>query len=260
MALRRCPNLPRARREVMKRGRDHQAATESENVLRFAREVSQILRKDLVRFWPIIAGVSFVLLVWRNSAADIVGLDEIQFRMQQFWFAPFVTWLLTGLIVMEDGPVGEQSFLRTRPVGSIALMTAKLLFLFGFLVLLPALFQAHWVATLEPDSWLPFGLRMLVAQAGVVLTAAWVAASSASLGSFAAVGFGGFLAITLFASELGNGTWGQMEVAEPRFLAWALAGLLLTALQYLVRRSHVSILGGGVAFIVVTLAGVASTG
>lgn len=102
-----------------------------------------VFRKDLRRFWPAVLGAYGLVAV-----QILVGLPSgyaFGFRTP-IEVLPLALALLAVAVVQEDGPADGRAFWPTRPVGSGAVITAKIAFLGLFLCAVPVAVESLWFA------------------------------------------------------------------------------------------------------------------
>jgi hypothetical protein len=130
-------------------------------------QVTLIVWKDLRRLrWPLflyallIVGAAWLDLRDGWSFADPQSLDDYStYAVRRDLFplvAPLMSILLVGLVIHLDPLLGTRAYWMTRPVRPLALLGAKVAFLFFFLVLFPALVELSLLIQfgLEPSRWM----------------------------------------------------------------------------------------------------------
>jgi hypothetical protein len=175
------------------------------------------LRKDIRQFW-------MVLLIWAallalNLGTDLGWLAKVppggSERTSAIWagMQPFALWLLLfmtpSMVVLADSPARREGFLGTRPMPKLDLWAAKLMFIFG-LIVLPVVAQDMVYLWMEG---LPFryvaqgGLERLLWILPVAVCAAAFAALWRNYTQWAAgigIVFGGFVLSAYVLSWLEN--------------------------------------------------------
>jgi hypothetical protein len=99
-----------------------------------------IIRKDLRRFWPVLA-LWCAALVWRAGPEALLGDERLMSGREEGMFALILVVLLNihlvCRVIAEDSPIKEAAFWRMRPVTGGQVLRAKLVFLGGWTVVLP---------------------------------------------------------------------------------------------------------------------------
>ena len=221
-------------------------------------QVIHILRKDILRLWPLLAAYSALVALRVADAWHDPLTSEATWNLnalEPFFVLTLV--LLTGMLVHQDPLVGTNAFWLTRPISRPALMFSKVGFLLIFVVLPPAVAHAGVLARfgLDPVRQWPalietLALQLTLATGGFVLATVTPNLSAYFLAWISVVLTGSVLSHLLTSlidvdrsAELSGS---RMIVAGVTLIA---AGGLLAAHQYLTRRTQRSIVGLSVGFI-----------
>ena len=97
-----------------------------------------ILRKDVLRLWPLLAAFGALLVLRVAGAWNDPLTMEPSWRLESFGpLFELTAILLVGMLVHQDPLVGTNAFWLTRPISRLALMASKAFFLLIFVVLPP---------------------------------------------------------------------------------------------------------------------------
>jgi len=125
-----------------------------------------LVKKDLRLLWPWLAlwYVALVLLIYKDFWLQTKSSDHffvihhdsfiyISFLLGLSTLAYASPLILVASLVDADPPLDDRAFWRTLPLGGARLFAAKILFLFIFAVLVPALIAApgKWFPGVHPD-------------------------------------------------------------------------------------------------------------
>jgi hypothetical protein len=236
-----------------------------------------LVRKDLVRMRLWIACWVLLLLTPIVLGAWLIGNSPFTEREWYLADAIFIItgvellvgYLLTILVIHEDGLVGTQQFWSTRPICRGRLLTAKALGVLIIVGLVPVIVSVPWWW------WCGFGVGQMARAAGemlillllAVLPGAVVAAltdsfARALLWSFAAVALvmfsGFFFTVAHVATALGDNRDLPFLLARAEFAVAAVAAELMgvVAALFLVRgrRGWLAAAGGLIAMTIVVAA------
>jgi len=215
----------------MRTGQLRGTADHTEHVTLFV-QVRAVLLKDVRRWAPLIAAVVGALAFWRVRAGQSSSGDD---GFLGWGITVALAWGLVGLVILDDPPIGDRAFWKTRPVSPLATFLAKASFLFVLLVLLPTAVQTHWLASVWPGAWRDFWLGSIVTQSALVGLAILAATLSRGWARYLAIGgIGLLLTVTFFE--------GWVFSVLPSVVLLFFAALLTTGLagwQYLQRRTAV---------------------
>jgi len=215
-----------------------------------------VVRKDLRNFWPLLLAaslyVTFETLGWTS--------DFLFVRYQYAWLnlgpdALFLAVCLVAFVVVQaDLTVGDRAFWRTRPIGPLSLLAAKILLLFLVFVA-PAVLVNTYLAIALNTPW-RVTLGIFLETTGFValgaLSAAFIASITRNLLQAAVAAVGASVVIA-YSVALAAGTqtsnpnlallpWAlDQEYPGPRIVAagffGAIALALLLAHQFTTRRT-----------------------
>ncbi|MEE8147932.1 MAG: hypothetical protein V3T24_10030 [Longimicrobiales bacterium] len=151
--------------------------------------------------------------------------------------------LISGLVVQADSPSRSDAFWASRPLHPLAVLTAKGATLGLFLLGIPLVAEAVvlWDHAVPPGEIAPMLAEALVAQGGIVVAAATVAALTANLSAFFMlfVGIGVVLAGIVDMFPNGFQTLAPVEIFAPA----AVLGVAVLAYQYSSRNLRRSVIG-----------------
>ncbi|HEY5227480.1 MAG TPA: hypothetical protein VIJ19_03010, partial [Opitutaceae bacterium] len=182
-----------------------------------------VLRKDLRNFWAL------VLVASLYATVETLGWtrDILHVRFQYDWLdlgpdALFlVVCIVSFVVVQADLTVGDRAFWRTRPIGPLSLLAAKVLLLF-LVFLAPALIANTYLAVALDTPW-RVAVGIVLETMGFValgaLSAAFIASITRNLLQ-AAVAAVGVSVVMAYAVSLATST--QMSNPNLALLPWAL--------------------------------------
>jgi hypothetical protein len=233
--------------------------------------VWHIIRKDVRR-------VAWVLLVWALTGAYLIAYKNMEIIQRSVWDNLGIVSLIThgalclaliAAIVQEDGLNGVNEFWRTRPIAPGRILTAKLILVLTFFMVVPSLIVASQRILFAGRS-VGFGWGDLLVPLALgvgVLACAAVAACTKDLGQYFLGGLAclmlgyslGFWFASLAPAELLQGQ-PALEVTKTRvIIIFALTGVVSAGVlsnQYFTRRTALST--GAIAGTIVVLALVAA--
>lgn len=210
----------------------------------WAAQTVHVLRKDLRRLWPWLAGLVAVL------ALGVLNLLphrlDAPFRLE---VVPLVLALLAVLVIRQDNPAGDRSLWPTLPLRPSATLLAKVAFITLLLGLVPVTVEALWFRKLQPDlPLLPVAGASLLQLLAVLSLAALGASVTRSLRALVVLTFAVWMGMTALELLLRAGDVSVDLTLLPRRPATQAvligASLLLLAHQYVTRRTIRSALLG----------------
>jgi hypothetical protein len=166
-----------------------------------------IMKKDLRRFWPVLA-LWCAALVLRAGLDAWLGDERLMSGRQEGMFAMILVVLLNihlvCRVIAEDSPIKEGAFWRMRPVSGGQMLRAKLVFIGGWTVVLP-------MAVAAVAGWY-YGFT--------VRETAWVVVGQGLLHGVIGLGFGVMAMLTQRVLVAFVGLWFVTVVMQVTTLAW----------------------------------------
>lgn len=224
--------------------------------MNFWRQILHVFRKDVLRLWPYLLGVSVVwVLHVRDGLPSLatLGLSRLPVPLS---LLPLLLGIGALLVVHEDSPADDRSFWPTRPLRPGATLAAKAAFIGLFLCVLPVVAQAIWFRSLgaEGPLFLP-SLDSAVAVGSILAMFAAGAALTRTLQGFLGLALSFWLGVELLrviatpdapTYDYGVG----VTRAYLQDLVWLAVGAGILSRQYVTRQTTRTLVLGAAAIVV----------